>query len=197
MRKTSATSSEVRTASAVGRPLLTREHGQLIERADDGADRAGRDLGVEGGVLQLGVAEQRLDHANIDAVLEQMRGEAVPQRMRADALGDTGRVRRLDDDAMKLAGADRLACVLPRKQPAVAVHDTLLTPDLPPLAQQSEQIAREHGVAILAALAALDPEQHALAVDIRDLEVGDFGDAQPRTISDRQRRLMLETGCRL
>ena len=34
------------------------------------------------------VAEQRLDDADIDAILEQVRGEAVPQGVRANPLGD-------------------------------------------------------------------------------------------------------------
>src|SRR5437660_5079709 len=34
----------------------------------------------------------------------------------------------------------------------------------PPGAQQFEQLRRQHGVTILAALAALDPQQHALGV---------------------------------
>ena len=40
------------------------------------------------------MAEQRLDHPNVDAVLEKVVGEAVAQRVRADPLGDVGRVRR-------------------------------------------------------------------------------------------------------
>ena len=35
---------------------------------------------VKRGVVELGVAEQDLDDADVGAVLEQMRGEAVPQR---------------------------------------------------------------------------------------------------------------------
>src|SRR5215207_6130255 len=138
-RKISATSSEARTGSA-GRGLSHLEHAELVERTGDGAHRARRNLGVEGGVLELGVPKQDLDHADIGAVLEQVSGEAVAQRMRADPLGDIGRVRRLDDDAMELAGADRLHRVLAREQPALAMHDALLAPELPPLAQQGEQI---------------------------------------------------------
>ena len=112
------------------------------------------------------MTEQSLDDADIDAVLQQMRREAVPQRVRPDPLGDLRRLRCLDDDAMQMPGADRLHRVLTREQPALRVHHALLPPDLPPLAQQGQQIGREHGIAIPATLATLDPEQHALAVDV-------------------------------
>ena len=39
-------------------------------------------------------AGQALDHANIDLLLEQMGGEAVPERMQGDALVDPGRPSR-------------------------------------------------------------------------------------------------------
>ncbi len=39
-----------------------------------------------------------------------------------------------------------MACC-PGNRPTVAVHHALLVPELPPLAQQSEQIGREHGIA--------------------------------------------------
>ncbi len=43
-----------------------------------------------------------------------------------------------------------------------------------------------------AALATLDADQHALAVDIGDLERRDLGHAQAGAIGHRQGRLMLE-----
>jgi len=72
----------------------------------------------------------------------------VAQRVRSDPLGDLRGLCRLDDDAMELPGADWLHGVLSWKQPTVAMHHALLVPDLPPLAQQGEQICREHGIAI-------------------------------------------------
>src|SRR4051794_23750599 len=96
----SATSSEARTGSAGGCDLSGLEHRQLVQRAGYGAHRSGCDLGVKGRVLELRVAEQDLDDADIGAVLEQVGGEAVAQRMRADPLGDVGGLRRLDDDAV-------------------------------------------------------------------------------------------------
>ena len=71
------------------------------------------------------------------------------------------------------------------------MHDALFVTDLPPLAQQREQVGREHDIAVLSSLAALDTEQHVLAIDIAHLEHRDLGDAQTRTVCDRQRRLVL------
>jgi hypothetical protein len=96
--------------------------------------------------------------------------ETVPQRAHANALGDAGRVRCLDDDTMELSCADRSQCVLTRKEPAVRAHDTLLPSDSPPRPQQLEQAGGQHGVAIPSAFATLDLEQHALAVDVAHLE---------------------------
>ncbi len=73
-----------RHASAAGRSLVGHEEAELVERAGHGAHRAGRHPGVERRVVQLGVTEQRLDDADVDAVLEKVGGEAVPQGMRAD-----------------------------------------------------------------------------------------------------------------
>jgi hypothetical protein len=60
------------------RGLSGPEHAELVERAGHGAHRSGRDLGVEGGVVQLRVPKQDLDDADINAVLEEMGGETVP-----------------------------------------------------------------------------------------------------------------------
>lgn len=49
-------------------------------------------------------------------------------------------------------------------------------------------------MAILAALAPLDPQQHALGVDIRDLQRDHLGNTQARPIGDAQRRLVFEAG---
>lgn len=55
--------------SAVGGDLFPLEQAELVERARHGAHRTGRDLGVEGGVVQLGVSEQDLDDPDVGAVL--------------------------------------------------------------------------------------------------------------------------------
>src|SRR5271165_4918837 len=52
----------------------------------------------------------------------------------------------------------------------------------------------EHGVALLAALAAFDPQHHAAGVDVADLERGHFGHPQTRGIGRRQRHARLQAG---
>jgi hypothetical protein len=74
----------------------------------------------------------------------------MPQRMRADALGNLCRLRCFDDDAMQMPGADRLRRLLAWKQPALCVHHALLPSSLPPLVQQGQQIGREDDHRVLA-----------------------------------------------
>ena len=54
---------------------------ERFKRAHRVPDRFGGDFCVLSGGRQLGVAEQNLDHPYIRVGLQQMRGEAVPQRM--------------------------------------------------------------------------------------------------------------------
>lgn len=77
--------------SAVGRDLCLLEQPELVERARDGAHRPGRDLGVEGGVVELRMSEQDLDDADVGAVPQQVGGEAVAQGVRPDPFGDVWR----------------------------------------------------------------------------------------------------------
>ena len=84
-RKMSATSSEGRTRSTGRRSLRLREHAQAVERADHRLHRFGRHPGVKRRSLQLGVPQQDLDDADIDAVFEQVGSKAVAQRMRSNS----------------------------------------------------------------------------------------------------------------
>ena len=70
-------------SSAVAWRLLPDERCDLVERTGDGPHCPCRHLGVERRVIELGVAQQDLDHADIDAILEQMRRETVPVMSRS------------------------------------------------------------------------------------------------------------------
>ena len=143
------------------------------------------------------MAEKRLDHADIDALLEQVGGEAVPQRVRRDALGDPRGLGGGADDTAELAGGQRLDRVAAGKQPASRQQQAAPSPFAPPGAQQFEQLRRQHRMAVLAALAAFDAQQHALRIDVADLERDDFRDAQPGAVRGGERRLVLWPRCRL
>src|SRR5271165_7178916 len=139
-RKTSATSRGGRGTRlwSGGRRSANEIDAEPIQRALDVADRADGDAGVERSRLELGVAEQDLDHANVDALFEQVGGEAVPQGMRRHALGDAGQVFGGGDGAVELTRGHRIDRVLAGKEP------DLRSRRLPPFAQELEQLGRQH-----------------------------------------------------
>src|SRR5262245_30070071 len=64
-----------------GRSHLLELERDMLQWADHLLDRLGGNPRIERRVLELGVTEQNLDHANVGVLLEQMGGEAVPQRV--------------------------------------------------------------------------------------------------------------------
>ena len=58
-------------------PLRLHQRHELVEQARHGVDRPGGDLRVERGRFELAVAQQDLDHVDIDILLQQMGGEAM------------------------------------------------------------------------------------------------------------------------
>ena len=92
---------------------------------------------------------------------------------------------------MQYVGYKRTLVVAARKQPT-------LRPSQPPIcAQNPQQLRREHDVAVLAALALLDPDHHPLAVNVSDLEKNDFRYAQSGGIDSGQRGAAFEARDRL
>src|ERR671913_1970999 len=88
--------------------------------------------------------------------------------------------------AVELTRRDWLSRLLAGEEPSSrALHP-------PPLAQEVEQVGREHDEAVLAPLALLNPDQHAGAVDVGDLQVGDLRDAQAAAVGDAERGAVLE-----
>src|SRR5580704_13701515 len=172
-RKISATSSGGRGKGS--RVLRRRPHprDEMFERAGDLAERLEGDARIERGGIELLVPEQHLDHADVGLLLQQMRGEAVPQRVQRYGLVDLGHLRRGMAGPVELARRERVDRVLPGKQPALRARH------FPPCAQQFEQVLGEHDIAVFAALALLDPDEHPSAVDVGDLERDDLGRRSP------------------
>src|SRR4051812_2889003 len=68
--------------------VTLHEQLEVLERARHGPDRLRRHAGVERGRVELGMAEQDLDDANVHVLFEPMGGEAVAQRVGRHALLD-------------------------------------------------------------------------------------------------------------
>jgi hypothetical protein len=127
------------------------------------------------------VAEQRLDDANVGAALQQVGGKAVPQSMYGDALAEARCGTCRAAGGMQHNGVDRMAGITPGKQP-------VRRPRQAPIgAQDAEKLRRQHDVAITTALALLDADDHAAAVDVGDPEARRFGSAQSGRIRRGQR----------
>src|ERR1700688_1527392 len=197
VRKMSATSRGGRIAGSGARALSFHQQREMLERTGYRADRLRRDLGIKRGRVELGMSQEDLNDSDVDALLEKMRGEAVTQGMGRHALADAGRFRRLMDGAVDLAGRDRLGNAATGKQPAMGRHDVPPLTLAPPEPKQLQQLRRQHRIAVLAAFALLHPDQHSGAVDVVDLERGDFGDPKPGAIGGPECCLVLETRRRL
>src|ERR1700676_3651620 len=65
--------------------------GSWLQWTDHLTQDLGGDMGIERCRLELLVAEQYLDHADIHLLFEQVGGETVPQRVQRDLLVDAGR----------------------------------------------------------------------------------------------------------
>src|ERR1017187_3762622 len=124
-----------------------------------------------------------------------MGGKGVSKRMERYALADAGRIGRLMEQAIELAGCHRLTGPLAWKQPAL-LHGScgIETPParLPPLAQQVERVGRQHDIAVLAALGLLDPNDLLRAVDVLDLQPDHFAGAQAAAIAETEQHAHLE-----
>src|SRR5262249_34521204 len=73
-----------------GRPHLLELQRNMLQRAHQALDRPGGHPRIERRRIELGVTEQNLDHADVGVLLQEMGGEAVPQRVERYALVDLG-----------------------------------------------------------------------------------------------------------
>src|SRR5499427_6822602 len=124
-----------------------------------------------------------------------MRGEAVPQCMNADPLGDAGTPGCQANDPMQLARTRMLPAVAGKQPELTGRHPSLLARYAPPFAQQLEKVGRENDIPILLALPLFDPDDHPATIDIGELERYDLGGSQAGGVSQAQERPMLDV-CR-
>src|ERR1700741_703684 len=115
-----------------------------------------------------------------------MRGEAVPQRVNTDLLGDAGTPGCQANDPMQLARTRMLPAVAGKQPGLTGRHPSLLARDAPPFAQYLEQVGRENHIPILLALALFDPDEHPVTIDIGELEGYDLRGSQAGSVSQAQ-----------
>src|SRR6202049_278364 len=124
-----------------------------------------------------------------------MGGKAVPQPVQRHALPDPGRPRRLMEQPVQLARARRLAALAAWKQkPFLRRRSGIVWrgAHLPPLAQESERVARQHDMPILAPLALLDANDLLRGIDMLDLQPHHLAGAQPAAVSEAEHHAGLE-----
>src|SRR3954449_2550832 len=113
--------------------------------------------------------EQHLDDADVGTGFEQMSSEAVAQGVDGDWLVELGCCPRDAAGGLQYARIERAAVILAGKEP-------MCRPCFPPVgAQHDEEMRRQHDVAVAAALALVDPDQHATAVDVDEFQAHHFG----------------------
>ncbi len=63
----------------------------------------------------------------------------------------------------------------------------------PPVAQDVQQLRREHDVAILLPFALFDPDDHPFAINVGDFQSDGLGDSQASRVAGGQDRPMFDT----
>jgi hypothetical protein len=115
------------------------------------------------------MAEQILDHVNVDALFQEMGGEAVPQRVHGDRFIKPRGLNGAMADALQLA----------RRNPPSGVsweQPVLRTLTLPLVAKDAEQLLGQHDIAIFAPLGLPNDYDHPRAIDIAGGQLHDLGD---------------------
>jgi len=75
----------------------------------------------------------------------------MPQRMNADALGNTGACRGQANDPVELARTRMLPAVAGKQPGLTGRHPSLLAHDPPPFAQQLEKVGGKNDIPVLLA----------------------------------------------
>jgi hypothetical protein len=161
---------------------------RLLHPLLDGGDGVlltmGSQVQVEGGGLERAVPQVLLDQAQVDTGLEQVGGVAVPQRVQGDALLEAEIAHHAAQCTLHavlghrvLRGAGLLLVAADgREEPAGMPMRG------PVVAQHAQRALGQRYVAVPRALAAVDVDQLAGAVEVADLEEEAFGEPQAERV---------------
>ena len=144
-----------------------------------------RQMEIDGGLLQVTMAEQNLNRPEVRAILEQVRSEAMPKCVRVNVSAQACSFRSRPAGQPHDFGLDgRLAGV-----PAIAgeqPHFGSASQAAPVMPQLFQEFRAEHDVSILAAFSALDMHHHTLFIDVADLQAREFCTAKSSGVKRHQ-----------
>ena len=116
--------------------------------------------------------QQHLDGAQVGAGFQHVSREAVSKQMRGNTISDASPLTRLVHRLPHDLRSDGYICPpvvhRTRKQIGLGPHPT------PVLTQSLQQLGAQQNIPVAAALALVDMNDHALAIDIGDLEMAQF-----------------------
>src|ERR1035438_4188557 len=163
--------------------LINNRELQSLNRVDDLLQVLRGQVQIPGCHLQILMAEQKLDGAQVGTGFEQMRGPGMANQVRRNSLTNAGLLRCLGACQPHDLVADGLLVIAmhPRREQIGAG----LEPS-PVDAQVLEQGWAQGQIAVLVALAIDHMEDHALAVDVGDLQPGQFGAAHAGSVKHQQ-----------
>ena len=146
---------------------------------------------------ELGVPQGVLDELGIDARFKQMGGVRMSEGMDGDAhFGDAGPLLgfaegALDTGAPHGRGRRRALFLI---APSGGKEPGLVPMGFPVGAQQRKRIGGQRDIPVLGALAAMDMDLEALAVNIGDLQGEGFVEPQAQTIDRGEVDLVMQGG---
>ena len=168
-------------ATFAGRVLRRRSCAQAVRLQGAGEAHAAGvgHAGVAGGGLQVLVAEELLDGAQVDAGLEQVGGEGVAQAVGREVPVEAALHAGLLEDV--LDGADAPAApVCGDKEGCVTVsvaHE---------LSEDGAEAGAGNGQAVAPALAAADADDQLLEVDVTDVEGNELADPDAARVGEEE-----------
>lgn len=169
-----------RLRERIGRSVHWWRVAQKLQRTFGGHQFMAAQLQVARGGLDIFVAHQDLDGAQIFARFQEVRRKAMAQGMHAALLADAGFAFGLPIDFLETTFGQGFRQATARKEPdGRPIH-------FPVRAQLRQQRLGQERVAVFVAFALFDSDGHALAVDIGDFQTNDFAQTQPGVVSGHE-----------
>ncbi len=153
-------------------------------------------VSIDGGDQRTFMAEVDLDLAQVLALLKQMRGVGMTQGVDMSRLGDAAGFEGQAESPLERGAAHRFGGGA-GAQAAVAFgwkEQAGVAMTFPLLAQEQQCALGQGHVTVLVAFAAADVQQHALGIDIRNLQAQAFAQAQAAGVNRAQADAMVQRG---